>query len=204
MPQSKGLIADGPIPGENYTSDTRNYPWHRPPEITDIDEAIEVMIKRLTERETSYTVLSMLQAGVDVVTLTDIFVTSGIGKGKWTVDMALLLAGPTSHMIKLMAEGYGIKYRMGLDDDPMPTFAFLKAKSIDKDKAVEVADQAAMEEALMKQVTESMQPPRPATGFMGLLGTKQQEAPANNPMNAETPSEQDGSAPAPDEEGISV
>ena len=27
----------GPIPGENFTSDERNYPWHRPPEYTDTD-----------------------------------------------------------------------------------------------------------------------------------------------------------------------
>ena len=27
----------GPIPGENFTSDERNYPWHRPPEYTDMD-----------------------------------------------------------------------------------------------------------------------------------------------------------------------
>ena len=32
---------DGPIPGENFTSETKNYPWHRPPEITDYDEALE-------------------------------------------------------------------------------------------------------------------------------------------------------------------
>ena len=29
---------DAPIAGENFTSDTRNYPWHRPPEITDYDD----------------------------------------------------------------------------------------------------------------------------------------------------------------------
>ena len=32
---------DAPIPGENYTAETKNYPWHRPPDIVDYDEAID-------------------------------------------------------------------------------------------------------------------------------------------------------------------
>ena len=33
-----------PIPGANYTSDTRNYPWHRPSDITTYDEAVSVLV----------------------------------------------------------------------------------------------------------------------------------------------------------------
>ena len=29
---------DAPIAGANYAADTRNYPWHRPPDITEYDE----------------------------------------------------------------------------------------------------------------------------------------------------------------------
>lgn len=144
--QTRPFQPDGPMPGENYTSDTRNYPWHRAPEITDLDEGIEACIKQLTQRETSIALLTMLQAGVTVVEATDIFVTSGIGKGKWTVDFALLLAGPVAHMIKLMAEGYEIKYDMGLEDKKMSTIKFVKAKAIDPSKAVDVAEEI-MEQA---------------------------------------------------------
>ncbi len=42
---------EGPIPGENYTSDTKNYPWHRPPEFDDLDKAIDYIGKRLTKEE---------------------------------------------------------------------------------------------------------------------------------------------------------
>lgn len=123
----------GPIPGENYTSDTKNYPWHRPPEYTNIDQAIEAVGKKLLSEEASPGVLTMLEMGMTVATITDAFLTSGIGAGKWTPDFALLLAGPTSHIICLMAEGYGIDYDLGIDDKrPKPTSAFFK--QLEKEK----------------------------------------------------------------------
>ena len=60
---------DGPIPGENYTSDTKNYPWHRPPEYDDLDKAIEYIGKRLTNQEYAVGVLTMLEAGIPIVCL---------------------------------------------------------------------------------------------------------------------------------------
>lgn len=159
---------DGPIPGENYTSDTRNYPWHRPPELTSLDSAIEASIKQLTQRESAYSLLTMLQAGVSVVQATDMFVTSGIGAGKWTPDFALMLAGPVSHMIKLMADGYGIKYDMGIEDKPMPTIQFLKERAkIDEDKAVFVAENVAKSSEQIKAQAEQQET---QSGFMGSPG----------------------------------
>lgn len=106
----------GPIPGENYTSDTKNYPWHRPPEYTDLDKAIDAIGKKLMSPESAHGVLTMLEIGMDVTTITDIFLSSGIGAGKWTVDFAIMLAGPTAHIICLMAEADGIKYDLGVED----------------------------------------------------------------------------------------
>lgn len=162
-------VPNGPIPGENYTSDTRNYPWHRPPDLTDLDSMVEFSIKKLTEKDNAYALLTMLQAGVPVVTATDMFVTSGIAQGKWTPDYALLLAGPVSHMIKMMADGYGVKYDMGLDDQKPPTIEFLKAQAmIDPRKVMtvvtDVANQADMFKANADNQAGQQQAP------VGLLG----------------------------------
>lgn len=187
----KKFSPDGPIPGENYTSDTRNYAWHRPPDISDMDEAIEASMKKLTSREGSYSLLTMLQAGMPVVTAADLFVTTGIQAGKWTPDMALLLGGPIAHIMKLMAEGYGIKYDMGLDDDPVSTIEFLKAKAeIDPRQAVTVAnnvkqqldtfkagaaEQAPVQENMMGAPVGGQQ--TKASGFMGMPAPEEQPAP---------------------------
>ena len=175
--KQKPFIPDGPIPGENYTSDTRNYAWHRPPEITDLDKGIEAAIKQLTKPDQATTLLTMLEAGVTVVQATDIFLTSGMAKGKWTLDYALLLAGPVSHIIKLMAETYEIKYDMGLSDKPRSTINFVKAKHKDPAKAVDIADE------IMEQKDEIVdkaqgQPtpeqPQQQGGFMGMPNPQEQ------------------------------
>jgi len=105
----------GPIPGENITSDTRNYPWHRPPDITDLDEAIEYVLDDLTETNLGLRSMAMLKTDVSVATVTDIIVTTGIGRGKWTPDFAILMAGPVARLLTIMAKQYGIDYTMGLD-----------------------------------------------------------------------------------------
>jgi hypothetical protein len=110
---------DGPIPGENYTSDTKNYPWHRPPEFTDLDEAIEYIGKRLTNEDNAVGFLTMAQNGVSILDLTMMFLTSGMGAGKWTLDYALLLAGPTAHILRTVIKAYGIPVNMGFKVDGM-------------------------------------------------------------------------------------
>ena len=114
MVQMKNMF-EGPIPGENYTSDTKNYPWHRPPEITDFDEAVSYSIRSLTDPEYGFNYMSILEAGYSIATAADIFVSQGIMGGKWTPDFALLLAGPVARTLDIMAKSYGIEAEMGTD-----------------------------------------------------------------------------------------
>lgn len=156
------VTPSGPIPGENYTSDTRNYPWHRPPEFTDLDKAIDMIAKRMFS-EQGQGVVVMLKAGMDVATITETFLLSGVGAGKWAVDMALLLAGPVSHIICLMAEAYDIDYDLGIDDKrPKQTAAFLK--EIQKD---EEAKKAVLKHLPEVQEQAAAQP-QPMGGMMGM------------------------------------
>lgn len=162
MPTNKTpFTPDGPIPGENYTSDTRNYPWHRPPQHADLDDALEACLKRLTSKESAYGLLTMLQSGVTVVQATDIFLTGGIGEGKFTLDTALLLAGPVAHIIKILAEDADIKYKMGTEDGNFSTIAFVKAKSIDESVAVKAADAVQDQAEEIKQQAGEQAPPEP-------------------------------------------
>ena len=116
-----------PIPGENYTSDTKNYPWHRPPEHTDIDKAMDDITKKLLATDSNGSVLTMLEMGVTVAQLSQMLLMSGVEKGKWTIDFALLLAGPTAHVISLMAKAHDIDFKLGIEDKTIPiTSAYLK------------------------------------------------------------------------------
>lgn len=123
-----------PIPGENYTSDTKNYPWHRPPEVTSIDQGVELAAKQLMSDDKASGLLTMLQAGLPISTATDIFVTSGIGAGKWIPDFAILLAGPVSHIIQLMAQAEGIDADLGIDlPKNTKTISYLNAVKDDQE-----------------------------------------------------------------------
>lgn len=154
-------IPNGPIPGENFTKDTKNFPWHRPPEFSDLDKAVEAAMEKLTDEESSVGVLTMLELGVPVSSITEMFIMSGVSMGKWTVDTGILLAGPVSHIICLMAKGYDIEYDLGIDKEkPVPTKAFFsEIKKIDKQKAKQVSESV---ESQLPEIQEQ------ATGFLSM------------------------------------
>ena len=118
---------DAPIPGENYTTDTKNFPWHRPPEYTLPDDAIQWSIERLLDDEYSMDYMTMLEMGFTVSDVARMFCMAGIMNGKWSVDIALLIAGPIAHILRIMARGYEIDYEMGYEKAPSPSFKTLKA-----------------------------------------------------------------------------
>ena len=132
MSLDKPGIPSGPIPGANFTSDTRNWPWHRPPDITNLDEGLEYIMNRLTDTSAGARYMSLIETGVSITTITDIVVTLGVGRGKFTPDFAILLAGPVARMLEIMAKSYGIEYDLGIDkeDNYVTSVAFKKAEEL--------------------------------------------------------------------------
>jgi hypothetical protein len=173
-PDANARAFDGPIPGENFTSDTKNYPWHRPPEITDLDEAIEASFKKMTDDDNAVGLLTMMEVGVPIVQIADMFATSGIAAGKWTPDFALLLAGPLCHILYLMAKGYGVDCELGLEKTTKPlTKSFLEgAKRIDAKRAAKAMDEIDLETVISNAESSSpAAPPAPmGGGFAGMAG----------------------------------
>jgi hypothetical protein len=110
-------LNSGPIPGENYTSDTKNYPWRQPPEFTDIDDCLDWLTKKITKMQAANGILNMAELGLPLYKIADMLLTQGVGAGKWTVDFTLLLGGPLTRMIELICIGFGVDYVLGIDDD---------------------------------------------------------------------------------------
>lgn len=123
MMKSSPQTPKAPIPGANYTSDTRNYPWHRPPDITSMDKAIEYVTKDLNDGPDGFRYMSMLGAGIPVTMVTDFIVTKGIGRGKWAPDLGILSAGPIARLLMIMAKTYGVEYEVGTDEEVSVTSA---------------------------------------------------------------------------------
>jgi hypothetical protein len=110
------IMADAPIPGENYLSDTRNYPWHRPPEIVDYDQAVDYLINRLTETEHSELIYSLIKTKQPLTGIVAGIMMQSIGRGKIAIDLAILAAGPIYRYLEILAEQNGIEYESGLED----------------------------------------------------------------------------------------
>lgn len=108
-------IPSAPIPGANYASDTRNYPWHRPADIEGYDEAVDYVLSRLKRVSGVSLVYSMLEIEADIATITSAMLLQEVSKGKMQIDMAIVIAGPVARGIELFAKRHGLKYEMGAD-----------------------------------------------------------------------------------------
>lgn len=108
---------DGPIAGENLTSDPKNYPWHRPPDLVDYDEVVEYMIGKVMQPEALNGIMSMVGAGVPISAVVNYAMLSNVGKGKFQIDMAVLAAGPVARLIQILADDAEIPNELGIDED---------------------------------------------------------------------------------------
>ena len=139
---------DAPIAGENFTSDTRNYPWHRPPEITDYDDGVDYIIEKLGEKEQAELTYSMLEIGLPITTVVSSMLMQGISKGKFPIDIAILIAGPLARYIEIIAKKNDIKYEMGIEEknrQPITPTSLKMALGIfeeDEDEEVELPEES--------------------------------------------------------------
>jgi hypothetical protein len=89
----KMQIPRAPIPGANYTSDTRNYPWHRPADIENYDEAVANTLNRLDTPSGASLVYSLLDLDMSIALVTSAMLQQAISKGVMHIDMAPALEG---------------------------------------------------------------------------------------------------------------
>lgn len=108
---------DFPIAGANYAADTRNYPWHRPPDIVSYDEGVDYLIRKMNEPEELELVYALLKIDTHVATVVSAILMQGISRGKFSIDLAILMAGPLARYIGIIADEQDIKYDMGLNDE---------------------------------------------------------------------------------------
>ena len=107
---------DAPIPGQGLTDEPGNYPWEHPPQFTDPDEASEFVWDRLHRPEFMEQVIAMLDAGIPVEALGRIIIFNGFMEGKWTPDVAFIIAEPIMKMIATMGLTAGVeKIRMSME-----------------------------------------------------------------------------------------
>ena len=85
-------IFDAPIPGQSLTDTPGNANWEHPPQFVDVDEAAEYIWDRLHTEAVLDQVITLLRNGVQVEAIVRLILFTGFSEGKWTPDVAILLA----------------------------------------------------------------------------------------------------------------
>ena len=167
-----------PIPGQSLTATPGNAPYEKPPEITDVGEAIDMHLDRLKDQETMEEVLFFLEMGVDLQTLVEGILRSAVMIGKHSIDISIL-SGPVLHeFIRGAAVASGIDFDEGIEDKEgkkIQTYARNKMRSSKmladlgyekpEGKDVEATEPEVEEEAIMPE-EEIVMPEEEPTGLM--------------------------------------
>ncbi len=108
---------DAPVPGQSFTDKPGNYPWEHSPQYTDTAEAADYVWDRLSQPEFAEQVIAMLDAGIPVEAIGRIILFAGFTEGKWTPDVAFIIAEPVMKMIAAVGIHGGVKkFRMSMQD----------------------------------------------------------------------------------------
>ena len=104
-----------PVPGQSLTDKPGNYPWEHPPQYAGMEEAADYIWNRISEPERAEQIIAMLDAGVPVEVIGRTILFGGFLNGKFTPDVAFLIAEPVMKMvltIGVMAQIKDIKISM--------------------------------------------------------------------------------------------
>lgn len=96
---------DAPIPGESLTSDPSTpKPWERPPQFTDVNEALHEIFMRVTDEEVYGDLMDAIREGTPIDMIVQTVLFKGYMNGAWNTDLLLTLIEPTMYIIIALAE----------------------------------------------------------------------------------------------------
>lgn len=171
-------LFNAPIPGANLTKNQKNYPWRRPPQFPDFDDAFEYFVDdTFSDKEKLGAMFMMADAKMSLVSMIQTLLVASVGNGKITPDMAILLAGPLYKVASKLMDISGVRYLTGFEDaagiraflEEVGDTDFLaapKAKAVTLTKA-----QEAEFEAMVEEVKAEL----PTGGLMGAPGKANDE-----------------------------
>lgn len=163
----------GPIQGENLTNESRNYPWHRPPQYPDFDSAFKYFVDEVIANERKLkSGMTLVMGGVPATTAVTTQLLNMVSTGRISPDVSLILAGPAYKVFTRMLDLAGIDYLTGFES-PEDTAMFYK-------KLQEEGTPPSKEAPLPKEVTEEAikaaeEVQLPKGGLMGAPSDEEEE-----------------------------
>lgn len=152
-----------PIPGQSLTTPPGSFPFERPPEITDPEEAIQMHLTRLSNPEMIEDMLDALELDISIRQLTEGILRSAVAEGIHSIDVSLAIAPVVHEFIKINADEAGIDYEEGLEDKEEKK---AKREAISKAKSQKLVKQFLSEPTKEKVEPEPMPTQEKSEGFM--------------------------------------
>lgn len=101
------MMFDAPIPGQSLTMAPGSAPWEQPPQYTDLNEAAEDIFDKLIQNAPE--VVFSLEAGASAEAIARTILFAGFTKGKFSPDLAMLLAPITVAMVAAVGHKMGAR-----------------------------------------------------------------------------------------------
>ena len=152
------------VPGQSLTDYPKNYPWERPPEMTDPNDAIKFHIDRIADEDVIDNVLDLLEFGVPAKTLSESMMTAAVGSGIHSIDVSLIVEPIVRDFIMKAADMAGVNYKEAFKPNEMTMAeraslfddAVASTPEGERDKGFELVKEAAesMKEEPVEEPTE--------------------------------------------------
>ena len=163
----------GPIQGENLTTDTRNYPWHRPPQYPDFDSAFKYYVDEVIANERKLkSGMTLVMGGVPATTAITTQILNMVSTGRISPDVALILAGPAYKVFTRMLDLAGIDYLTGFES-PEDTAMFYK--KLQEEGTPPSKEAPLPKEAQEEAIKAAEQVQLPKGGLMGAPSDEEEE-----------------------------
>jgi len=142
-------LLDAPIPGQSLTAELGNRPWQQPSELNTLEDAIDYYIPRLGDPTLMNKTLNIIESGVSLTSIAEIFTLSGTMEGKHNVDVAVLVNPVIVEFLKGLGDLAGIKYTIDADEEDKSDVSPLDV--------IEAEKELLKEEDVEELVTETIQ-----------------------------------------------
>tara|TARA_R110002012_G_scaffold96479_1_gene232505 strand:- start:216 stop:728 length:513 start_codon:yes stop_codon:yes gene_type:complete len=142
-------LLDAPIPGQSLTAELGNRPWQQPSELKTLEDAVDYYIPRLGDPTLMNKTLNIIESGVSLTSIAEIFTLSGTMEGKHNVDVAVLVNPVIVEFLKGLGDLAGIKYTIDADEEDKSDVSPLDV--------IEAEKELLKEEDVDELVTETIQ-----------------------------------------------
>ena len=107
---------DAPLTGQSLTTKPKNYPWERPPEMSDINEVISFYMKGMSSPQVIDNLLDMLELDTPVDAIVNAYTTVNVMKGMHNVDVKLLVSPVLHEYISTIGKAAGLDVKSSFDE----------------------------------------------------------------------------------------